>query len=767
MNLERLKMAEKSPIGSSFMYSAAFICILMVFEVGLCSIVGLEDNRRLLRGIGTNEIISESKTVKSLNLCGKRGFKLGCGSKIFKKSSNIFKNGSFESDSSLVWMNRSSKRRCRLKKCGARSLSQETVDFAESSTISSRSEKVELITVTISGNSTILSKNRTFELGFFSTNGGSNWYLGIWYASIPIRTYVWVANRGTPVKNLTSATVRLTGDGRLRITDSDGLNVWETENTDRATEALLLDTGNLVLLSEKGTNLWQSFDYPADTWLPGMNITSRQSITCWRSISDPSLGNYSLRLKPPEYGEFELVFNGNKTYWSSGNWTGNAFSGVPEMTVPYIYAFLFLNPFTPSASFVYTETSLENGFRPPLSRFSVDYTGQLKQFTWSPQAESWNMFWSRPENGCRVYGKCGNLGFCSSQSLRPCQCLAGFRPVDDLAWNSGDFSGGCRRESESLCDESDEFEEVGSVSFDGAVSMSFSGSRSLCEESCLNNCSCFGLNHNAKTGLCKNLYGNLLNLRNLTNDNTDENNLNVRIGRKGMKKKNWRTMVLIGSICALLAILGLAVSVLLVMQKRSRRKKEEALLPVTNLKLFTYKELYTVTRGFSEKLGHGGFGAVFRGELSDSSLIAVKRLERPGGGEKEFRAEVPPLAGREVGTGEKWFFPPWAASQIIGGNVAGVVDDRLVDAYDPVEAERAALVAVWCIQDDESARPTMGMVVKMLEGTVEVTVPPPPQLLQALVSGDSFPGVGAVSGNGLSTGDGDKIRVSAHTHSSG
>lgn len=43
----------------------------------------------------------------------------------------------------------------------------------------------------------------------------------------------------------------------------------------------------------------------------------------------------------------------------------------------------------------------------------------------------------------------------------------------------------------------------------------------------------------------------------------------------------------------------------------------------------------------------------------------------------------------------------------------------------------------------------MGMVVKMLEGVVEVTVPPPPprKLLQALVSGESFQGVGGGSGN--------------------
>ncbi|KAI3509460.1 hypothetical protein L1887_24744 [Cichorium endivia] len=54
------------------------------------------------------------------------------------------------------------------------------------------------------------------------------------------------------------------------------------------------------------------------------------------------------------------------------------------------------------------------------------------------------------------------------------------------------------------------------------------------------------------------------------------------------------------------------------------------------LKVFTYKELHTATNGFLEQRCHGGFGAVFSGKV-ESTLEAVKRLERPGGGEIEFR----------------------------------------------------------------------------------------------------------------------------------
>lgn len=58
---------------------------------------------------------------------------------------------------------------------------------------------------------------------------------------------------------------------------------------------------------------------------------------------------------------------------------------------------------------------------------------------------------------------------------------------------------------------------------------------------------------------------------------------------------------------------------------------------------FTYEELVEATNGFAEQnlLGEGGFGAVYKGCLTDGSEIAVKQLKIGGGqGDREFRAEV-------------------------------------------------------------------------------------------------------------------------------
>lgn len=55
---------------------------------------------------------------------------------------------------------------------------------------------------------------------------------------------------------------------------------------------------------------------------------------------------------------------------------------------------------------------------------------------------------------------------------------------------------------------------------------------------------------------------------------------------------------------------------------------------------FGYKDLQYCTKSFSEKLGQGAFGSVFKGTLRDSSGIAVKKLDSISQGEKQFRAEV-------------------------------------------------------------------------------------------------------------------------------
>lgn len=67
------------------------------------------------------------------------------------------------------------------------------------------------------------------------------------------------------------------------------------------------------------------------------------------------------------------------------------------------------------------------------------------------------------------------------------------------------------------------------------------------------------------------------------------------------------------------------------------------------------------------------------------------------------------------------------------GSPMKAVDRRLNGAVDEEELMRALKVAFWCIQDEISMRPTMGEVVRLLEGPIDINTPPMPQTILELI----------------------------------
>ncbi|XP_058070927.1 G-type lectin S-receptor-like serine/threonine-protein kinase LECRK3 [Magnolia sinica] len=68
----------------------------------------------------------------------------------------------------------------------------------------------------------------------------------------------------------------------------------------------------------------------------------------------------------------------------------------------------------------------------------------------------------------------------------------------------------------------------------------------------------------------------------------------------------------------------------------------------------------------------------------------------------------------------------WASDCYRAGRLDMLVEDDTEALDDMRRMDRVAMVALWCIQEDPSLRPSMKKVTQMLEGAVEVSVPPNP-----------------------------------------
>lgn len=125
----------------------------------------------------------------------------------------------------------------------------------------------------LSGDETWLSQNGTFTMGFHAIPANSsNLYVGVWYSGVPI-TPVWLLNRETPVKP--GASLSILKGGNITLVDGDGSQVWTSDTAVfGVTEAIFLENGNLVLRNASGATVFDSFDILANTFLPGMYVST-------------------------------------------------------------------------------------------------------------------------------------------------------------------------------------------------------------------------------------------------------------------------------------------------------------------------------------------------------------------------------------------------------------------------------------------------------------------------------------------------------------
>ena len=360
----------------------------------------------------------------------------------------------------------------------------------------------------LSQGQTLVSSSQIFELGFFSRNNSANHYVGIWYKQISPLKVVWVANRNNPLKLQDSpASLNIDSNGNLKLLDGKHNSIWSTKANVGSTNnsiALLLDNGNLVLKDgSSGEELWQSFQHPVNTFLPGavvgFNVKTGESyvLNSWKSDSDPSLGNFVGGISQQRPPQAFIWINRSTPYWRSGPWDKSKFTGVPDMKTFSGSPFNIIEDVDKGTTYLYLNWYNNSTILTLLLSSAGDLKIMLKD-----RGHDWYTNWEAPKSQCDKYGACGLFGVCKASESPICKCLKGFEPKSYEEWNRGNWTGGCVRRK-LLCQKNtsspalqegteDWFWKISNVKlpdFYEFVDLGLVDS-DYCQKWCLKNCSC-------------------------------------------------------------------------------------------------------------------------------------------------------------------------------------------------------------------------------------------------------------------------------------
>ncbi|XP_021840201.2 G-type lectin S-receptor-like serine/threonine-protein kinase B120 [Spinacia oleracea] len=532
---------------------------------------------------------------------------------------------------------------------------------------------------------TLISDNGSFEFGFFSPSNSSLRYVGIWYSNISVDSVVWVANRNAPIRG-NNGSLTLGNDGNLVAFDGNGNGsvIWSSNTTivSKNYTAILHNDGNLEI---RGSNnypvpsftCWESFNYPTDTYMPGMrvpvnpNIGETRILTSWKTMNDPSSGNYSMGVDSRAAPQF-VIWEGSIRRWRTGYWNGLSFTGVPNMAAFYYYGFKLSNADSDGIMyFSYSPLDRLGKFR-----FQMTWDGFEKSFTWANNGgKEWTMLQQEPWSECDEFNKCGVNGYCNNATDDSiCGCFNGFAPKFPDQWRNGSWSGGCVRMNQLKCEirnnsliAEDGFLVVDNVKLPDFANLMGAAEEDDCGKQCLQNCSCRAYAYVGGIG-CMTWSGELSDIQQFAEGG---NRLHIRVSSSVLGDKG----KLSGPKIAAVVISGVLFFFILLVclwkynkKLKDKRKNdaltvelrkgqgsstdisgsqeiiyEENLANAKDLPLFNYNLVASATNFFSmeNKLGEGGFGPVYKGTLPGGQEIAVKKLSRKSGqGMEEFMNEI-------------------------------------------------------------------------------------------------------------------------------
>ncbi|KAL5981878.1 hypothetical protein ACLOJK_015945 [Asimina triloba] len=520
----------------------------------------------------------------------------------------------------------------------------------------------------------LTSPDHTFAAGFRSV-GQNAFCFAVWFLQPKTFTPVWMANRDRPINGKKSS-LSLRSDGNLLLLDAGRSPIWATNTTSKSpTQLLLSNDGNLLLQTTAHNHtLWQSFDSPTNTLLPNQLFTRNTKLTSARSQTNFSSGFYSFFFDNDNI--LKLQYNGpdstSTIYWPDpGVVSWNA--GRNSFNAGRIAVLDASGQFQSTDKLAFSAWDVGFG---PKRRLTLDSDGNLRLYSLDENHLRWETSWQATSSSCRIHGVCGPNSVCSYSTLgRRCSCLPGFKARDLADWTRG-----CEPVFDLPCDNAAvapkelDFVQLRHVDFFGydMENADLNITFAECEGKCLNSCSCrafmFRFNHTAGIWACY-LKVQLLNGVNLPwlyavsyvkipkNFSCLTQNSPVEMGLKcspdsRVQQLPWtspkgqehgisslKISILILGVIGIVEIACIFVGWWVFFRDENSMNIMDT--SAAGFKRFSYAELKKATSNFSEVIGEGSCGKVYKGVLADQQVAAIKWLEGMNDqSEGQFLAEV-------------------------------------------------------------------------------------------------------------------------------
>ncbi|KAF5195425.1 Cysteine-rich receptor-like protein kinase [Thalictrum thalictroides] len=402
----------------------------------------------------------------------------------------------------------------------------------------------------------------------------------------------------------------------------------------------------------------------------------------------------------------------------------------------------------------------------------MNFSGQFNQLSWVGDSQEWFSLWSQPRQQCEVYRYCGEFGICQ-HNASVCTCLNGFQPRSPLDWNLNEFSGGCVRKTSLQCGDDDRFLPVHLVIETSNQRLNDDiETADNCEQSCLNDCSCNAYAYNTS---CLLWNESLFNLQRFQDGNGGIS-IQLRLAAseipspEGKKPLKAYIIVLI-AVSILICILGCFLFAYKMKQRGKIKYRIRETSPAVfsidreaeqgklELPSFDLSTVAAATNNFSNKLGQGGFGSVYKGKLQDEHFGMARIF-----GGKQTLANTNRVVGTygymspeyamegtfseksdvfsfgvmvlEIVSSKKNsnFYFLEESYNLLGyvwqkwnvNKVFEIMDPTLSDSYNLQELLRCIHIGLLCVQDHFLDRPTMSAIVSMLGSEGALPLPKQP-----------------------------------------